>query len=149
MVGHPISLRSCSLVIKMSPHVRERNGMLPGALGFPLPLLRLRLSSGRPTPCSRLVFHVGSEQKDIGKDRFLFELSLVSTYHYKSFQNIKFNKELIKMFLARPFAAVLVGIMYESDTAKSGVNHSVANDVFIRLVELVASLHKQTQKVIH
>ena len=117
--------------------------MSTGALSFLLPLLRLRLSGGRPTPRPCLVFHVGSEQKDIGENGILFELPLVSTYHYKSFQNVKFNEELIKVFLSRTFPAILVGIMNESDAAESSVNQSVANDVFIRLVELVADSHEQ------
>ncbi len=86
--------------------------MIFGALGYPLPLLRLRLSSGRPAPGCCLIFDIGNMNKDVGEDRFLFELTLVSTYHYKSFQNVKFNEELVKMFLSCPFAAVFVGIMY-------------------------------------
>ncbi len=123
--------------------------MLFGAQGIPLPLLRLRLSSGRPTPSCRLIFNIGDMDKDVGEDRILFVLTLVSTYHYKSFQDVKLNEELIKMFLSRTLSPVLVGIMNERDAAKSGVDHLIAYDVFIRLVELVAGLHKQSQQVIH
>ena len=145
MVGYPISLSSCSLVIKMSPHVRERSGMLSGALSFPLPLLRFRLSSGRPSPCPGLTFNVSREQEYVGKDRVLFILPLVSTYHYKSFQNIKFNEELIKMFLARTFSAILIRVMNEGDTVQGGVDHSVANDILERLVKGVTGLYNQPQ----
>ena len=123
--------------------------MLLGALGFPLPLLRLRLSSGRPTPSCCLIFDIGNMNKDVGEDRILFVLTLVSTYHYKSFQDVKFNEELVKMFLTGSFAAVFVGIMNQGDAVKCCVNNPVANDVFIGFVEIVAGLDKQTQQIIH
>jgi len=73
--------------------------MLLGALSFLLSLLRLRLSRGRPTPSSSLIFDISNLQENIGKDRVLFILPLVSTYHYKSFQDVKLNEELIKMLV--------------------------------------------------
>ena len=85
--------------------------MLFGAPGFPLPLLRLRLSSGRPTPSCCLIFNIGNIDKDIGEDGILFELPLVSTYHYKCFQDVKFNEEIIKMLLSCSLTAFFICIM--------------------------------------
>ena len=87
--------------------------------------------------------------KDVGEDRILFVLTLVSTYHYKSFQDVKFNEELIQMFLTCSLAAIFVSIMNECDAVKSCVNQSVANDVFIGFVKIIAGLNKQTQQIIH
>ncbi len=119
--------------------------MLLGALGFPLPLLRFRLSSGRLSPCPGLFFNIGREHEHISQDRILFELSLVSTYHYKCFQIIKLNEELVQMFLSRSFPAILVGVMNQRHTSKGSVHHTVSNNVLARFVEFIACLHEQAQ----
>ncbi len=150
MVGYPISLSSCSLVIKMPPHVhRESCGMFFGALRCRLPLLRLRLSGGGPPPCSGLTFNVCRQQENVGEDCVLLKLPPVSTYHYKCFQNIKLNKELVKVFLSRTFPAVFVGIMYQRDTIKRMVYHTLSNYIFERLVKSIPRVNDSKQQLVH
>lgn len=53
------------------------------------------------------------------------------------------------MFLSRTLASVLVGIMNQGHAIQSGAHNTVSNNIFARLVKFIASLHKQTQQVIH
>ena len=56
MVGYPISLSSCSLSIKMPPHVRERNGDVTRRAGFPLTLIEILAFERQTFAMPRLVF---------------------------------------------------------------------------------------------
>ncbi len=117
-------------------------------MGFPLPLLRLRLSSGTP-PCPGLRFYISRKHKNIGEDRILFKLPLVSTYHYERFQNVKFYQELVKVFLPRTLPPVLVGIMNQRQATQRTANHIVADNIFETLVKRVAGMDNRAHKVIH
>ena len=56
MVGYPISLSSCSLSIKMPPHVWERNSDVARRAGFPLALIETPAFERQTFAMPRLVF---------------------------------------------------------------------------------------------
>ena len=77
------------------------------------------------------------------------KLPFVSTYHYKSFEDVEDDEKLVQMFLSCALAAVLVREMEKRETFESVVNEAVADYVLEGLVELGACADNSSCEIVH